>query len=386
MSAPVPVRVEENPPANQATVGGALNLAVLLEMHAADLARRGAREIRTTEELVFTKTTALAIRLAFDRHRLREDTLPWQLARQVLLPVESVRVGFVVRHGTNEDDSSDDESEDEEAFDAQRLLRAIKMEHQLLHGRQPRIVGELTVSRAVLKADPRHVELDCVISHEPLLPRTIRHLAGSNPRVPPLRNYLKVKLLHRLVSQLVSGFAMNPVPLVITELHLLLLDFLHDTVYGQGETRSVAFFALYLLGTHVQVLQQRNHLPEPLHHALRSLFLRLPPNGSEGVKGNTWTRNLMRALLMSGAAMPHATPRVFERQVQWHLSLPVQEGSGGERHPARLKAEYHRVYDAAVHSLRLATEGPEKHPSEFSSSALSLGKRAYQPVARRFFE
>ncbi|GAA5827509.1 hypothetical protein JCM11251_003841 [Rhodosporidiobolus azoricus] len=165
----IPVRVLEDPPSNLATLGSALNLACILEIHRGDLEQHGHRHISTSRNLLFTKLTALVIHLAFDRRRIHEDTMPWRLARELLLPVESLAVRFTVQVTSDEQDT---------IYSAQ-VLAHLQTGHHESHGRQPHAPTEWTVSRTTLHASPQLVTIPCAVTSQPSLPRILPSRGGS---------------------------------------------------------------------------------------------------------------------------------------------------------------------------------------------------------------
>ncbi|GAA5889995.1 hypothetical protein JCM6882_009192 [Rhodosporidiobolus microsporus] len=354
----VPVRIEADPPAHLATLGSALNLAVLLEIHRADLAEHGRREIRASKSLSFSKLIALIIRLAFDRQDIGENT----------------SVNFTVQTKRRE----------AERVVAGELLEAMTIEHRQHRGLQPNAPAGWEVSRVALKADSQLVPLKAAVSYKPTVYSSISNGAGNNPH-QLLFNYRRFTLHQRLVGALPSGFALNPVPLGAEELHLILLNLMHDIAYERGETRHCAFFGLYLFHLHLGDLRRHSLAPEPLHHALRSLYLNLPNDGQDGLNGSGLTKTFFRAVEMTARALPQINPDLLEDQRNWHLNRRAQGGTGGCRDVEVLLQQYRGFFEASLRLLRVAIDGPKTHPAEFPSTALSLSKSAYHPVARRTF-
>ncbi|GAA5889977.1 hypothetical protein JCM6882_009188 [Rhodosporidiobolus microsporus] len=361
---PIPAVVEANPPANRATLGSALNLAVVLDLHGGDLANRGMDNIRTNMPFLFTKAAGLAARIAEDQVHIGHDTTAWDLVQNLLLPTDALVVEFSVH-----------DSDTQSGVNAHRLLECIQMEHHGMHGRQPNAPEMWTVPRATLKQDPRLVNIKCAVSTETELPGDIEHVAGQDRH---LENYQQIELRQRLIPRLPSGFSRNPIDFFVPEPHLFLLDFMDGIAFGRGNHRHVAFFCLYLLGSHRIDLATHGPFRAPLRHAMRSLYLSLRTGGGEGMH-----RDAFRAIWQTSSAMPQVTTRFFEKQVEWHLALPVQSGTGGERTPGRLLRQYQQFYDEGVSILKVAIEGREKHPDLLPYA--SLGKAAYQPLARRAF-
>ncbi|GAA5827508.1 hypothetical protein JCM11251_003840 [Rhodosporidiobolus azoricus] len=307
----VPVKVVDDPPPTLATLASALNLAIVLELHRADLAVRGMEEMRTSRGFLFTKLTALAVHLASHHQSTGLTTLPWTLACDLLLPD---------------------------------------------HGRQPTASDGWTVSRTALKADFRVAAIPCALIPGPDLPKKVPDLGVTNATGSLLlSNWRDYQIAQSLVKRVPSALRIDNVRLFASELHVILLDLMDDIAYSGREQRRVAFLGLYLLLLHDHCAPRRY-----LHQSLRSLYLALPVDG----------------------AGPNNCGKTRTMQRDWHLSLKVQSGSGGVRDPEHLLREYEETFEDALEILDKGIEGPHEWPDSFPSTAASLGKSAYHPVAR----
>ncbi|GAA5827510.1 hypothetical protein JCM11251_003842 [Rhodosporidiobolus azoricus] len=177
---------------------------------------------------------------------------------------------------------------------------------------------------------------------------------------------------------------MNPVRLVASEFHVIFLDLMHDIAYGRGDERHASFFGLYLLSAHLLVLDQHGIVYQPVQESLRVLYSALPEAGA-GWNDTGKTQTLMRAVKMTAESLPQVNLDFFEDQRNWHLNLKAQGGTGGARDPARLLLQYRQSSKDALDTLKFAIDGSSQHSNHHSSTAASLGKAAYHPVARRAY-
>ncbi|GAA5890011.1 hypothetical protein JCM6882_009198 [Rhodosporidiobolus microsporus] len=287
------------------SLGTGLNLAILCDLYR--MAYHEAAGFKEkTEDIIVYGFTALAAHAADWESYSGGDNRAWDLICRAFLHANELRVDLMV-HLTSEEIAH--------GISYANLNNRLQNGHSMLLA-QHRIQATsswLETPVHALKGKPPLVHLQPPRLHSYLLyPLTSPH-HGQNRAIP---NYRTLEINHTAFAQRGSSVADFRAP----GLHVLVLQFLHDTLYPHVESQEhLAFFALFILYAHERHLRANNEAASPpLHIGVEALYDGSPAEGTQLLSKETFKHMWWKGRLDCWGEEKGRAEWV-KKQAEWHL-------------------------------------------------------------------